>query len=286
MDPTLDAIVIGTWPNMHKPLVLAALQAGKHVLCEARMALNWGEALEMLEESRRRPPQVAQIVPSPLTLRYDAAIQETIKSGVLGQLTYITVRGVSGWPEANGAPMTFRQDAELSGDNILFLGIMYEALARWVGHASSVMAMGQTVVKWRTDPATSALRGVEVPDHLDVLARMACGAQAHLLLSAVAGGSDRPALEFWLHGSQGALHLDLTAGALTLSRPDVEGGAPQPVTLAHPGAWRVEEEFVGAIRGKERVRLTDFPTAARYMEFTTAVARSLRSGHSVGMPLV
>lgn len=37
MDPTLDAIVIGTWPNMHKPLVLAALQAGKHVLCEARM---------------------------------------------------------------------------------------------------------------------------------------------------------------------------------------------------------------------------------------------------------
>lgn len=52
------------------------------------------------------------------------------RSGVLGQLTYITVRGVAGWPEANGAPMTFRQDAELSGDNILFLGIMYEALAR------------------------------------------------------------------------------------------------------------------------------------------------------------
>jgi Oxidoreductase family, NAD-binding Rossmann fold len=36
-DPELDAVVIGTWPNMHRTLVCAALQAGKHVLCEARM---------------------------------------------------------------------------------------------------------------------------------------------------------------------------------------------------------------------------------------------------------
>lgn len=159
------------------------------------------------------------------------------------------------------------------------------AWGRWVGHASSVVALGQTVVKLRTDPSTSTLRGVQVPDHLDVLARMACGAQAHFLLSAVVGGSDRPHLEFWLHGSQGALHLNLTADTLTLSRPDVEVGAHCAVPLVDPGAWRVEEEFVGAIRGTERVCLTDFTTAARYMEFTTAVARSLRSGRSVSLPL-
>lgn len=33
----------------------------------------------MLEESRRYPTQVAQIVPSPISLHYDATIQETIK---------------------------------------------------------------------------------------------------------------------------------------------------------------------------------------------------------------
>ena len=44
-----DAICIGTWPYMHRTLTLAALEADKHVLCEARMAMNAKEAHDMLE---------------------------------------------------------------------------------------------------------------------------------------------------------------------------------------------------------------------------------------------
>src|SRR5262245_33971794 len=47
--PDIDAVVIGTWPYLHKPITLAALQAGKHVLTEARMAMAAAEAREMLE---------------------------------------------------------------------------------------------------------------------------------------------------------------------------------------------------------------------------------------------
>ena len=36
-DPSLNAVVVGTWPYLHKTLVLEALQAGKHVLTEARL---------------------------------------------------------------------------------------------------------------------------------------------------------------------------------------------------------------------------------------------------------
>src|SRR5206468_659044 len=36
--PELDAVVIGTWPYLHCPIAVAALEAGKHVLCEARMS--------------------------------------------------------------------------------------------------------------------------------------------------------------------------------------------------------------------------------------------------------
>src|SRR5215510_9245555 len=39
-DRDIDAIVIGTWPYLHRPITLAALKAGKHVLTEARMSLN------------------------------------------------------------------------------------------------------------------------------------------------------------------------------------------------------------------------------------------------------
>ena len=49
-DNGLDAVVIGTWPYMHKKLTIEALQSGKHVLCEARMCMNAEEAMEMVSD--------------------------------------------------------------------------------------------------------------------------------------------------------------------------------------------------------------------------------------------
>ena len=43
-----DAICVGTWPYMHCTMVLAALENGKHVMTEARMASNAEEAHTML----------------------------------------------------------------------------------------------------------------------------------------------------------------------------------------------------------------------------------------------
>lgn len=51
-DPELDAVCIGTWPYLHAPITIAALEAGKHVLCEARMAMNAAEAQTMLACSK------------------------------------------------------------------------------------------------------------------------------------------------------------------------------------------------------------------------------------------
>src|SRR5881397_1872528 len=39
----VDAVCIGTWPYMHCEITVAALEAGKHVLCEARMAMDAAE---------------------------------------------------------------------------------------------------------------------------------------------------------------------------------------------------------------------------------------------------
>jgi predicted dehydrogenase len=65
--PDIDAVCIGTWPYMHREVTVAALGAGKHVLCEARMAMNAAEGREMLAASRQTPNLVAQLVPSPPT---------------------------------------------------------------------------------------------------------------------------------------------------------------------------------------------------------------------------
>ena len=51
------------------------------------------------------------------------------------------------------------------------------------------------------------------------------------------------------------------------------------------GMWRVEEEFINAIRGKEDISHTDFSTAVKYMEWTDAVTKSLKTGYVVQLPL-
>src|SRR5436305_789442 len=75
-DPDIDAVAIGTWPYLHCPIVWAALDAGKHVITEARMAMNATEARSMLAALRRNPKLIGQIVPSPFGLRGDAYIKK------------------------------------------------------------------------------------------------------------------------------------------------------------------------------------------------------------------
>ena len=63
-DDEINAVCIGTWPYMHRTLTLAALDKGKHVLTEARMASTSQEAREMLAASRSRPDLVCQLTPT------------------------------------------------------------------------------------------------------------------------------------------------------------------------------------------------------------------------------
>ena len=58
----------------------------------------------------------------------------------------------------------------------------------------------------RRKGADGLMHAVTVPDHVDVLAGMACGAAAHLRVSAVTGLP--PPDECWLFGSEGTLRLD------------------------------------------------------------------------------
>ncbi len=90
-DPEIDAILIGTWPYMHAPITLYALENGKHVLTEARMCMNYSEAQSLYFAHLDHPELVAQIVPSPYTLEVDLTIKRLIASGQLGKLLAVRV---------------------------------------------------------------------------------------------------------------------------------------------------------------------------------------------------
>ena len=85
-DDEVDAVLIGAWPNLHCPVTLAAFDAGKHVLTEARMAMNAREAQRMYDRACEVPELTAMIVPSPYGLTGDAFLRSLIDAGYLGKL--------------------------------------------------------------------------------------------------------------------------------------------------------------------------------------------------------
>jgi len=276
--PDIDAVCIGTWPYMHSVMSIAALERGKHVLCEARMAMNAGEGRRMLEASRKAPHLIAQLVPAPHTLEVDATIQTLLGEGFVGEVLAIELQASGGRFVEPDAPLTWRQDIGLSGHNILNMGIWYEAMMRWLGPAQRVTAMSKVAVPRRGD-GTGAPHDVRVPDHVDILAQLRGGAVGHLRFSSVTGLA--PASEAWIFGREGTLRLEADALRLTGGRRGESALREIPVPPKTRIGWRVEEEFVNAIRGREKIARTSFEDGVRYMEFTDAVTRSASTGQTI-----
>lgn len=280
-DPDTDAIVIGTWPNLHACASIAALEAGKHVLTEARMACNAAEAHAMLAAAQRRPDLIAQVVPAPFSLGIDATLQRLLAEGYLGDLLYIEHTAAAPALADPDAPWHWRRDRDRSGLNVAMLGIVYEMILRWVGAAVRVTALSRTFFRQARDEA-GALHAVDVPDHVDVLADLACGAQLHIQQSVATAWKAGDGT--WLYGTEGVLRFH--GEQLTGARRGADRLEPIAIPDHERGGWRVEEEFIGAIRGTETVRLTPFIEGVKYMEFVEAVARSAAQGRHIALPLV
>src|SRR5919108_3394902 len=106
--PDVDAVCIGTWPYMHRELTVAALAAGKHVLCEARMAMNAAEGREMLAASRKAPQLIAQLVPAPHTLEVDSTLKRLLAEGYVGEVLAVELQAAQGHFVEPGAPLHWR----------------------------------------------------------------------------------------------------------------------------------------------------------------------------------
>ncbi len=283
-DPSIDAVVIGTWPNLHCEVTCTALAAGKHVLCEARMARDLAEARLMLAAAEAHPKQIAMLVPSPFGLVADAELKQLQHDRFIGELRELVVLGADDQFHDYSKLLHWRQDADISGLNVLTLGILHETALRWVPQPTRVFAQTQTFEPVRANPHGHGNRPVTVPDSVQVLTKMADGARGIYHFSGI--DLHGPGKQIHLYGSSGTVKVTFgTQERVYIGRV----GDAQIRELVIPpdkvGGWRVEAEFIGAIRGEEPVVYTDFPSGVRYMEFTEAVARSAASGLPIDLPL-
>jgi predicted dehydrogenase len=278
-DDQIDAVVIGTWPYLHCPITCAALDAGKHVLTEARMAMNAREAHQMLAASREHPNLVAQIVPSPFGLRGDGLVKQLLNDGRIGELREAVVLATNDALIDINTPLHWRQVAKYSGVNALLLGILHETLIRWVPDPIRVQAQTQTFVQQRVDPVSGKVSCVETPDSVHVLTELPNGARGLYHLSGVICHGPPPQIR--LHGTEGSIVYEFAPHERLLFARRGEELTEVKLPSEEEAGWRVEEEFIGAIGGEEQVMFTDFHTGVRYMAFTEAVTLSAQTGSAV-----
>ena len=103
-DPAVDAVSICLPNDLHCPVTLDALDAGKHVLCEKPIALNTSEAKRMRDKAKRKGLTLVIGV----VFRFDdnvRFIRDAIRRGDLGTVyqvcvkfkNYRTIPGLGGW---------------------------------------------------------------------------------------------------------------------------------------------------------------------------------------------
>src|SRR5438477_5841457 len=141
--PDLDIIWIGTPPYMHSAVTVSALEAGKHVFCQARMSMDLAEAEEMLAASKRFPELVTMLCPPPFGMRGDLLVKKLLAENFIGKPHAIRLQSFTGAYLNPDAPAHWRQRIEISGLNVLALGIYVEVLQRWLGDITGVYARGK-----------------------------------------------------------------------------------------------------------------------------------------------
>jgi predicted dehydrogenase len=272
----VDAVCVGTWPYLHCDISLASMAVGKHILTEARMAMNLEEARRMLAASESSD-KVAMIVPAPFYLESEPTLLGMIANGDFGDWLEIHVSALSGdWsPEA---PIHWRQRRELSGDNIMSMGILNETVRRYAGHDQALTAHGRTFVGERPD-GDGGKATVDVPDSLGIVSQLENGAAAVYHISSVAGRGRGGSIE--MHGTMGAFRLEGGKAYVALGDADFTELVVAP---EKEWGWDVEADFVNAIRDGKAVTHTSFEDGVRYMAFTDAVQTSLREGRKVDLP--
>jgi predicted dehydrogenase len=164
---------------------------------------------------------------------------------------------------------------------VLNVGGTYESAMRWLGPGNRVMAKTRVHVPTRRDQQ-GAQRAATIPDHVEVLYELGNGAPVHMKFSETTGLS--PGNDIWIYGSEGTIRVDSEQNIFVGRRGD-EALALYPNPPGEQAQYRVEEEFINAIRGIEPIALNTFDIGVRYMEWTEAIHRSAESGNTVDLPL-
>jgi predicted dehydrogenase len=212
--------------NLHMPVTLAALEAGKHVYCEKPMAGSYRDAETMLETARRLGKMLS-IQLNTLYANETKAARALIEAGMLGRVYHARSAGFRrrGRPFVDGyGTPNFVQKANAAGGAMFDMGVYHVArMLHLLGNPEVLRISGKTYQETPMDEARRERSGYDVEELGMGLVRMA-------------GGLTLEVIESWaIHldkfdgsyvvGSQGGVRLDPFGFFYSAGDLDINGGA-------------------------------------------------------------
>jgi len=272
--PDIDIVWIGTPPYLHSTVALSALEAGKHVFTQARMAMNLSEAEEMFAAAQRNPHLVTMVCPPPHGLRGSLFMQKLLAEDFLGHPHHLRLQSLSGTYINPDAPPHWRQRDELSGINVLTLGIYAEVVQRWFGPITHVFAHQKTI-----NPVRYGYE-IRIPDMVIVLCKFESGMEGVMEFSGVALFETSDRLQVF--GNQGMLSYDFSTDRIIGGRLEEKDASEIDIPPELEQRWRVEEDFIAAVRSPASIQpQPSFAVGVQYMRVVQAVADSVALGSEV-----
>ncbi|MEV2194117.1 Gfo/Idh/MocA family oxidoreductase [Streptomyces phaeochromogenes] len=219
----VDVVDICTPGDSHAEIAVAALAAGKHVLCEKPLANTVEEAEAMAEAARAAAErgQVAMVGFNYRRVPATSLARKMVAEGRLGTLRHVRVTYLQDWLVDREFPLTWRLRKETAGSGALGdLGAHIVDLAQYVAGEPvvGVSALTETFVRERpllsgsssglSAAGGSELGAVTVDDAALFTGRFASGALASFEATRFATGR-KNSLRIELNGENGSLAFDL-----------------------------------------------------------------------------
>lgn len=222
-DPAVNVVHIATPNYLHYPMAKAAIEAGKHVVCEKPLAMNSQQSAELLQMARRAG--VVHVVD--YNIRFYPLCQEArvrVARGDLGEIYIIRGSYLQDWLLYE-TDWNWRLESELGGSlrAVADIGTHWLDLTSFITglHVQAVLADFRTFIPVRKKPvrpidtfAGKALRPedyIEQPIHTEdyatVLLAYESGARGVMTVSQVCAGR-KNRLAFEIDGSKSAMAWD------------------------------------------------------------------------------
>ena len=219
----IDVIDICTPGNTHAEIAVAALEAGKHVMCEKPLANTVAEAEAMSAAATEAAKHGVRAMVG-FTYRRAPAVsfaRQLVASGRIGQIRHVRGQYLQDWLTDENAPMSWRLDKSLAGSGALGdIGAHVIDMAQFVTGSSitSVNGLMETFVTTRPLAGESATLGgtssadaergpVTVDDAAAFTARFADGAIGVFEATRFATGR-KNALRLEVNGTLGSIAFD------------------------------------------------------------------------------